>query len=267
MISLSDFRETAKQFASENASSILTGVGVIGTVATAVLTARAVLQAEPLIRKEQDTVWKSMKDGEKPAGSWDVKLPTSTTLRIAAPYFAPPVVVGGVTIASIISANRISTGRLAAMAAAYSLSEGRFADYRTKVEEKVGIRKATDVQDAHAQSQIEQNPSKEVIVLTSGDVLCYDMLTGRYFRSTVEEIKRAENELNEEILDNQYVSLTDFYDRVGLEGTTFTDDVGWNQILTGMIEVKFSVSKTKDNQPCIAVDFAKAPVTGYQKLY
>lgn len=64
--------------------------------------------------------------------------------------------------------------------------------------ETIGEKKEQTVRDAIAKEHIEKDPveNKEVIVLGRGSTLCYDSVSGRYFKSDMETIKKAENELD-----------------------------------------------------------------------
>lgn len=263
-MNINGLQRKAAQLVSDNSAGILTGVGIMGTIGTAVLTGRASFKAAEILEQRR----KSYEEACALPGDPLYTLTKKDKIITAAPLFIPPVLAGTATITAIFMANRMSAQKAAALAAAYGLSEGRFKEYREKVEEKLGVKKEGTIRDEIAQDRVTANaPSKEVIVLTSGEVLCMDMFTGRYFRSSVETIKRAENSINEDLFDQQYASLTDFYNLIGLEGTTFSDELGWNRAITGLLEIKFSTAKTPDNEPCITMDFAKVPMTGYQQIH
>jgi hypothetical protein len=162
----------------------------------------------------------------------------------------------------------VSAKRAAALAAAYAVSERSLNEYKDKVLEKVGINKEKAIRDDIAQDFVNEHPpSKEVIILAGGDVLMLDRMTGRYFRSTVENLKKAENAVNQELFNHQYASLSHFYDEIGLAPTSFSDDVGWNMAQTGVLELQFSTVMAENDQPCIAVDFTNMPKTEYTQLY
>jgi hypothetical protein len=246
------------KFVAQNSAALLTGAGVAGVIGTAALSIRAGLKTEQVINDlNQDKV-----------NDTDERVSKTEIAKKVWPLYVPVVAVGSMSIACIIMSNRISAQRAAALAAAYGISQGRFEEYKAKVEEKIGLKKATDVNDSIVKDKMEANPpSREVLILSDSDVLFFDMLTGRYFRSTVQKIESAQNQINEELLDNKYASLTDFYNMIGIDGTTITDELGWNQLTTGLIEVKFTTEKTKDERPCMAMDFAKGPITDYQNHY
>ena len=88
---------------------------------------------------------------------------------------------------------------------------------------------------------------------------------GRYFQSSVEEIKRAENKVNHDLINFMHASLSEFYDEIGLPPTSYSDSVGWNA--NHRIEVTFSTTMSSNNQPCIAIDFVHPPTMEYAQLY
>jgi Family of unknown function (DUF6353) len=250
-----------KYLLNENSTTILTIVGVIGTAGTAVLTARATFKAAELIAEEK-VVLDDHTDGN---GYHPVELSKTEKTKLVWRLYLLPVSTGVLTVTSIIVANQISSKKIAALAVAGGISERALQEYKDKVVEKLGVKKDQDIQDEIAQDRVNANPvsSGEVLVVGTGDVLCYDMLTGRYFQSTMEEIKRAENAVNYELIHFMSCSLSHFYDEIGLPPTGYTDSVGWN--LNNKMEVKFSTVMSTDNRPCLAIDFSRAPIPNFEK--
>jgi len=179
-------------------------------------------------------------------------------------FYILPVAAGGLTIAAIIMAHRISSKRLAALVIASGISERALQEYKDKVIEKIGPRQEEKLRDEIAQDQVMNTPdTRGTIIMGSGEVLCFDTLTGRYFHSTIEEIKRAENRVNYEIIHYYSASLTMFYEEIGLPPTDYTDSVGWNS--NNLMEVKLSTVMSQDNRPCVAIGFTRNPIPDYDK--
>jgi hypothetical protein len=182
------------------------------------------------------------------------------------PHFIPPVAMGGITITSIVLAHRISSKRIAAIAVASTISERALQEYKTKVVEKLGERKETEIREEIAQDNVTKNPpSGQIIIAGSGDVLCFEPLTGRYFNSTIETIKRAENKVNYEILHYDSCSLSFFFDEIGLAPTDYSDLVGWN--VNNRLELTFTTTMSEDNRPCLVIGFNKIPSMEYEKVW
>jgi Family of unknown function (DUF6353) len=241
--------------------TLLTAVGVGGTVVTSVLTGRATFKAANIISQEEQVSLAEWREGEtvKPPHEFS----KTEKVKLVWKLYIPPVVSGALTIASIITANKISSTRIAALTVAAGVSERAFQEYKDKVIEKLGEKQDEKIRDEVAQDRINANPprSGEVLIAGSGDVLCYDMLTGRYFHSTVEDLKRAENRINYELVHFMHASLSMFYEEIGLPPTPYTDSVGWN--MNNHMEIRLSTVMSTDNRPCIAVDFSKPPIAEY----
>lgn len=261
---LKDWQGIARQFIGDNASTILTAGGVVGTVTTAVLAGRAGAKANELLKEQAEEY-----ENPSPMDKRPENPSRMDKIVLVAPVFVPPVITGSLTISAIIMAHRVSASKAAALAAAYGMTQSRFDEYRAKVAEKLTGPKKQGIDDEVAQDHVTRKPpTNEVIILAGGDVLCYDMATGRYFRSTVEQIRRAEHVINNRLANCQYASLTEFYDEIGLPPTSFSDTVGWSALTQDMpFEVKLSTTMTPDEKPCIAIDFNILPTPDYARSY
>jgi hypothetical protein len=125
----------AKTLITENASTILTAGGVIGTVTTATLAGRAAFKAADIIREEEVKAVQEGNGHTMGLSNWE-------RTRLVWPLFIPPVIIGGATIGSIVMANQMSAQRAAALAAAYGISQKQLDEYKRKLEEKLGVKKA-----------------------------------------------------------------------------------------------------------------------------
>ena len=115
--------------------------------------------------------------------------------------------------------------------------------------------------------KVEKNPvsTTEVFITEKGNTLCYDSISGRYFKSDIEKIKSVINYLNKKMLNEMYVSLSDFYNEIGLSHTNISDELGWN-IDGGLIEVDFSSQISEDGTPCLVIDYYVAPRYDFSSL-
>lgn len=243
---------TASIFVTRNSTTILTAFGVAGVLSTAVLAVRAT----PSALRELEIA-----EVQHP----DNKLTPLEIIKAGYKPYIPAVVVGGVTIACIIGAHSIGTRKNAALASAYTLVNRAFSDYKGQVFEQFGERKAQAVQDAVSDQQIKEGPNS-LVILGDGNVLCWESLTGRYFESTPEKLRRAENTLNARMNHgaDYGVQLNEFYSLVGLEQTKMGDDLGWN--IDTLIELGLSSHLTPDEKPCLAVTYKVSPYPNYWQI-
>lgn len=257
-----------------HSTTILTGVGVGGTVATSVLTGRASMKAARLIDLEKQKAISAKgvvdvleADDIEPGELWraDSQFGKAQIIKLVWRLYLPPVAAGVTTITAIVVANKISSKKIAALAVAGGISERALQEYKEKVVEKLGERQDQKIRDEVAQDRINNYPPGEVIVAGTGEVLCYDMLTGRYFMSTVETIKQAENAINHDMLNHAGASLAEFQDHLGLPATPYTDSVGWSG--SDLVHVVLSTTMSPDKRPCIAVNFDRPPTLEYHRNY
>lgn len=272
-MAVTGFISKVGKIAGDNQSTILTGMGVTGVVTTFIFTTRATFKAAELIEREE--LKRRTGAQEHPIvgrqahlrGTEDGELTSKEKVKLIWPLYIPPVSVAVTTIAAIVMANHEASKKIAALTVASGLSERALQEYKEKVVEKLGEKKAVDIRDSIAQDRVNKTPlnTREIIIAGTGEVLCFDITTGRYFQSSVEEIRRAENKINFEIINHMYASLSAFYDEIGLPPTPYSDTVGWNG--NELFEVTLSTVLSPDNRPCIAIDFVRAPFAEYDRLW
>lgn len=245
---LTSLRTSAKKHSPE----ILTGVGIAGMIAATVMAVRATPKALILIE-------------EKKKESKEEKLTPIETVKTVGICYIPTVITGTVSIACLIGASSVNLRRRAALVTAYTLSESALKEYREKVVETIGQKKEQAIRDEIAKDKIEKNPVSncEVIITEKGNTLCYDTMSGRYFKSDRDKIDKIINELNRRMRDEMYISLNEFYCEIGLSRINLGDLLGWN-IDNGYIEPTFSYQGADDGTPCMAISYLVEPRYDYR---
>ena len=253
-------KELAKSFLSlktaikKHSPEILTGIGIAGMITTTVMAVRATPKALILIEERKEEIGAE-------------KLEAMDMVKTTWACYIPAAITGTLSVACLIGASSVNARRNAALATAYTLSESALKDYQGKVIEMFGEKKNEAVKDAVAKDKVEKNPvvTREVIITEKGNTLCYDAISGRYFKSDIEKIKKAECELNRQMLDDMYVSLNDFYYEIGLDSVKLGDELGWN-VDNGYIDLSFSSQLASDGTPCLVIDYSVAPRYDYRNL-
>jgi hypothetical protein len=233
----------------QNSPSILSAVSIGGVIATAYLTARATLKAEKRCDEFLSMKWTPKDRVEE---CWK--------------FYIPPALAAASTIACIIGAHQIGSRRQAAYLGAYTLADAAFREYKDEVIKQVGTSKERKVNDAIAEKHLQDNPVRDdqIIITQGGDSLCYDDLTGRYFKSDIESIRQNANDINALIIQDMFASLNEFYERLGLAHCDIGDYLGFN--LDNFVEVRFSSHLAQNGQPCLAMAFERAPRPNYSKF-
>lgn len=246
-----------KVFATKHSPEILTSIGVAGMLTTVILAVKATPKALELI---QETKKEKRKE----------KLTPVETVQATWKCYIPAAATGIASTACIVGASSVSLKRNAALATAYKLSETAFAEYKEQVVETIGEKKEQIVREKVAEKKLEKNPVNEsaVILTGKGNTLCMEPITGQYFRSDMEQIKKTVNDLNEKLLRDPfgYMSLNDFLVELcpSLETSIKGDEIGWN-VINGIIRVDFHAKMAKNDEPCIVIDYTNAPQYDFYK--
>lgn len=233
---------------SDKSPEILIGFGLAGMLTSTVLAVKATPKALDILEQE------------------DRELSKVDKVKLTWKCYAPAAIGYCASAACIIGANSVNSKRNAVLAGAYKISEAALLEYRDKVTEVLGEEKEREIRDSIAEDRVRKTERKgEVIVAGKGDTLCYDMHSGRYFKSNMDEIKRKLNEINYKLMQDNILSVNDFYDQIGLDPINTGYDFGW-LVDDGLIQLYFTSILTEDGQPCLAVHFDNMPRMGYDRL-
>lgn len=196
-------------FIKRNAPTILTWAGAAGVVATTILAVKATPKALDLID-----------DAKHEKGE---KLTKVEKVVAAAPAYIPTAIVGVSTITCIFSANILNKRTQAAITSAYALLNSSYKEYKDKVMELYGEEKHDEVIKEIAQDKYEPSETED-----DGKLLFYEEYSGQYFRSTIEEVQRAEYRINRDLTMRDYAYLNEFYELLGLPQTDEGWKLGWS---------------------------------------
>ena len=245
--------KSAERVFTKYSPGILTGIGIAGMIGATFMAVKATPKALYLIEtKKEESEVEELTPVETIKTCWKCYIPAALTTVVSA--------------ACLIGASTVSAKRNAALATAYSISEAALREYQEKVVEVVGEKKEKAVRDAVAKNQIDRDPvtkSEVVIIDSNSNTLCYEPLSGRYFKSTIDKIKKAEIKLDRQMIQEMYVSLNDFYWEIGLDGTDLGDKMGWN-LSKGYMDLSFSSQLADDGTPCAVIVYGIPPVYDYQ---
>lgn len=248
-----NFFKSTRKFIGKHSPEILTGVGVAGMITSTVMAVGATPKALKLIEDEKE--------------HWVGELTTLDKVKIAWKPYLPAALTCVASASCIIGASAVSAKRNAALATAYAISERTLVRYRDKVIETIGEKKEKEVREKVAQDEINNTnvSNTQVIVTSKGNTLCRDAVSGRYFRSDLDKIRKIVNELNRRMTHENYISLDDLYSEIGLDSTSTSNYLGWN-LDDGLIELDFHTCLAENDEPCVVIDYSVRPRYEFDKL-
>jgi hypothetical protein len=246
-------------FLKRNSSTILTSVGAIGVVATAVMAAKATPKALELVKEATD------EKGEE--------LTKMEVFQVAAPAYIPSVVVGASTIACIFGANVLNHRHQASLASAYALVDSAYKDYRNKVKELYGSETDRNIRAAIAKDKCTElgayAPGYDSLDISGEQRLFYEEYRGKYFETTIENVQNAEYHLNRNFAMRGDTNLNEFYSFLGLEPTEEGYVLGWDccklaeEYDTYWIDFNHETVTLDDGLECCIIHFPTPPVADY----
>lgn len=256
-------RITSKFFI-DNSPAILTGVAIAGTVSTSVLAVKATPQAMERIQKAEEKKYEALTEEEKLPGS--SRLSAWETIKVTYPVYIPAAGVAVMTITCILGAHSINSKRTAALIGGLTLTETAFREYQEKVQTTIGESKERKIRDEIVQEKMRRTPPdyhNQMVVLNGTEQWCYDVPSGRYFKSDYETIRKAANDINHEALHNMWATQSQFYDLIGLRPNGMSDELGWAS--DKLLDVHFVSHLGDDGIPAIGINYFTIPVGSIHK--
>lgn len=233
-----------------NLPTILTIMGGVGTVAAVGMSSHSAIKAKQVLEEAGDDISKADK------------------ALIYIKEYAPVALMTTASLVCIFGSNHVHKQRFAGLAGMYILREASTKEYKDKVEEILGAKKAQQIKDDILQNKVITNPPNEkntyVPILPEsieGLSLWYDEMTGRYFYSSAERIRRAELDATKMLHKNGFVTMNDVYELLETIPTMqIGDDFVWS-IKNGDDEVVIEIGSTlTDSQkPCGTISMFPRP--------
>lgn len=229
-----------------NRPEILAAGSLVGLLGTAYFSGKAALEINKAMGDEKITL-EQLKEKE-----------TLITLgKIVFPAAACTLFTGGCIVGSQVLHHQ----QYGALMAAYMMGKDKMKQFESKAIEVLGEGEVDKVRAEIAQQRVLMNPvtsgSGMVIDTGNGNTLCLDVMSGRYFKSSVEAIRRAQNDTNEQINGDWSATLNEWYTYLGLQTIKLGDDLGWNS--NNLLKVVFDSALTSSGEPVLVLDYEVYP--------
>lgn len=235
---------------------ILIVAGITGTVVSAVLACKATLKVGEIAEKAKDDVDRihtatekgTNKAGEVYTAEDSKKDLTLVYVQTGVKYvklYAPAVILGALSITSILASNNILRKRNVALAAAYTAVDKSFKEYRGRVVDRFGEKvdqelrygiKAKKIEETEVDPETgkEKKVKKAVEVADpnlKSDFACYFDKTSRSYESNRDFnmmfLRAQQNYANDLLRARGHLFLNEVYDMLDLPRTTAGQIVGW----------------------------------------
>ncbi len=243
--------------AKKHSPELLLGAGIVGAVSSTVMACKATLKVNDILNETKDTVDKihgvlenenvSESDYSEEDSKKDLTVVYAQTGWKLTKLYAPSVIMGTLSIASILASNNIMRKRNLAIAAAYTAIDQSFKDYRGRVVERFGDvvdrelkynLKATKI----TEKVLDEETGKEKKVKKTVEVLD-EKATGfsdyaRFFDESCPDwerdpeynlmfVRAQMQNANDLLHARGHLFLNEVYDMLGIPRTKAGQIVGW----------------------------------------
>lgn len=246
--------------AGKHAPIILTCVAGVSAISATVSAVKATPKATILLQQKKEEIAKE--EGVKPE---EIDLSLQEIIQTTWKLYVPAAAFTTVSLGCMFGAAHINNQRQLGWAALYSATKKASDAYERQVIEHVGAKENEEIHRKVVQQELKDNPVSraDVIATGKGPYLCYDTLSGRYFMSDIETIRRVVNDMNQMMIGQMYISLNEFYQELGLLPVDLGYDNGWN--VDELIDVQFSTMMADDGRPCLVLQYLTQPRYSYNK--
>lgn len=243
----------------KHSPEILIVAGVVGTVASAVIACKATLKIDEVIEganekkrqiyKAKDAADRNQLEAGQEYTEQDYKkdltiVYVQTGVKLVKLY-APAVMLGGLSIASVLASNNILRKRNVALGAAYAAVDKSFKDYRHRVVERFGEEVDKELKYSIKAKKFDEtviNPDtgKEKKVKSTVDVSDAEEYSdyARFFDESspywekdaeynLMFLRAEQNYANDRLRARGYLFLNEVYERLGIKTTKAGQCVGW----------------------------------------
>lgn len=226
---------------------ILTATGIVGSVTATVLASRATLKLETAVSTINEGLEIARYNKKYARIDGSTYTDSDYAKDLAYIYargsidiiklYAPAVSLGVASIGCIISAQGIMQKRNAALAAAYTVVEKGFSEYRKRVEEALGEDKERELRYGIQTEEFTNNKTGKVKTITHFDpnavsiyARFFDELSDSWSRTPEYNLlflKSQQQYANDLLHARGHVFLNEVYDSLGIPRSQAGQVVGW----------------------------------------
>ena len=238
----------------KHSPEILIGCGLVGFATTCVLVAHEA----PIAKERLDDLHRELGESDEEITKAGIIF---REVKTVLPIYAPSIISGAVSCGCILGSYHITSKRTAALATAYELANSSLVEYQRKVVEKLGEKKEAEIRheihEEDSQKSVAPSEYRNELAYTDGLTVFKDFC-GRYFRSNMDIVRKAEKTIMERLMTEMEVPLNDFYWELGIGNTEVGEYLCFN--VDNGIDVVTDPIKASDGNTITYLDFLVRPM-------
>lgn len=204
---------------SKHSMDILYGCCIAGMVGGTVLAVQATPKA--LVAKQA---------AEQEKGS---KLTVCETIKTCYKYYIPTAGVIAASTTGLVAIAVKKNEEISKLALASIAAEKAITEYKDKVVEVIGEKKAKEIDTKVAEEKVAAKPIPAAIITDGSQTVIFDEWSGRYVNATIDQVRNGFanafiNMMRYGPDEDYYITVNDVYSAIGIPSIPAGDHMGWN---------------------------------------
>jgi len=244
----SGFIGRSMAFIGHHSPLILICAAAGGVISSFIMAIRATTRADEILRKEREEAAKN--SGFEPD---EVEIEPREAFRAVWKLYVAPAVSLALSIGCMFLSLKITSSRYAALAGLYSSGQAAMQRYQEEVIRTFGQKEHDGVVNRVRKRRMDEVPIPEYMVPGEDSYLCFDNYSGRYWLGNLNTIRDAADVINRMVEHCMYISLNEFYEKIGLPANGNGNDVGWTA--EEKMDLNWTTMIASNGHPCLQIDY------------
>ena len=228
---------------------ILIGIGITGCVASIFMASYATLKA----KEEVDNTNSKTKN----------KLSNKEIIKSTYKFYLPTAIVSVTSIGMIIEGTKIFKDKNDnLLKSAYALTETLsiqnklFKEFCSEEDIEKIKEKTKEIKNDKNGFKIGEIPKDNI----DDKIICFESFSGSYLETSIKCIRDTERELNKRLIDEDYITLNEFLESLGHDGSEIGDKFRWSKEMDLYIDLDLDARISEKGEFVLVINHNIEPV-------
>ena len=228
---------------------ILIGIGITGCVASIFMASYATLKA----KEEVDNANSKTKN----------KLSNKEIIKSTYKFYLPTAIVSVTSIGMIIEGTKIFKDKNdKLLKSAYALTETLsiqnklFKEFCSEEDIEKIKEKTKEIKNDKNGFKIGEIPKDNI----DDKIICFESFSGSYLETSIKCIRDTERELNKRLIDEDYITLNEFLESLGHDGSEIGDKFRWSKEMDLYIDLDLDARISEKGEFVLVINHNIEPV-------
>ena len=228
---------------------ILIGIGITGCVASIFMASYATLKA----KEEVDNANSKTKN----------KLSNKEIIKSTYKFYLPTAIVSATSIGMIIEGTKIFKDKndnllksTYALTETLSIQNKLFKEFCSEEDIEKIKEKTKEIKNDKNGFKIGEIPKDNI----DDKIICFESFSGSYLETSIKCIRDTERELNKRLIDEDYITLNEFLESLGHDGSEIGDKFRWSKEMDLYIDLDLDARISEKGEFVLVINHNIEPV-------